>query len=316
MACYPRSPSTPPPPNQATVTISDDDQHEPVRIVATDPHASEADRDPGRFKLSAAIGPDGQRSVPFALGGTATIGLDYEILLDGVTIHWPRAGQAGAADTQPDNGQQPQIRPNGLFIMQQEKAAIEIVPRPDDQMEGTESVTFTLLTDDWTRQTGEHSQATVFIAERQVGGHHQIVEGPQAVTTRPGGTLRFGVHYSSSNQDNTLTGLGLRLHFDSSTLDLSDLNEVLEAGFISQQAQDDLLDLDGDPATDTYVHLLWADPAGQWPNRTLPATLFTASVVGLDLEEAPTRLNFSSGDTGGFDWTLDAASVLIRLQAD
>lgn len=85
--------------------------------------------------------------------------------------------------------------------------------------------------------------------------------------------------------DETLGGLGIRLHWDSLAARLTSITEALPQGLQSVGAEQvDALDYDGNPATDRFVELVWTSPAQDWPgNGTTPAQLFVAD---LDLHSA------------------------------
>lgn len=72
-----------------------------------------------------------------------------------------------------------------------------------------------------------------------------------------------------------LTGLGLRLHFDSSVLRLEGISNIYAGGELQHQVQADTHDLDGDPSTDQYINVAWMDPMGGWPGSA-EAKLFDA----------------------------------------
>jgi hypothetical protein len=62
-----------------------------------------------------------------------------------------------------------------------------------------------------------------------------------------------------------LTGAGVRLHFDATALAWLGLEDVLDRGLIGHQLKPDETDADGDPATDTYLNVAWADSGKRWP---------------------------------------------------
>jgi len=61
--------------------------------------------------------------------------------------------------------------------------------------------------------------------------------------------------------ESPLTGLGLRLHYDSSRLRYQGLRDVLQTGLLSSNVvpQADKDDGDGDPRTDKIWLLAWVD---------------------------------------------------------
>ena len=116
----------------------------------------------------------------------------------------------------------------------------------------------------------------------------------------PGQTFNFNVEYTTSDNDKTLMGLGLRIHYNSNVLTFNSLSYVLPTGFIQQQAPvDDTADYDHDPTTDKYVLVSWADMTGNWPNVDLPVTLLTPSftLVSGTPTDTSTKINFSASST-------------------
>ena len=73
--------------------------------------------------------------------------------------------------------------------------------------------------------------------------------------------------------DPTTTGLGLRVHFDSSKLSLVDITDILSTDLFVTPSVDEIESdtdaaggLDGDSATDSFVNIGWASLFGAWPN--------------------------------------------------
>lgn len=122
-------------PVSATVTIADDSAV--VTLEATDPDASELGPDPGAFTLSRIGGnTDASLNVSYSFGGsTALNGGDY------VAIGAPLTIPAGETST-----------------------VIDIVPVADNQAEGPELVTITLLSSE-SYVLGDPVSATVTIAD-------------------------------------------------------------------------------------------------------------------------------------------------------
>ena len=146
-------------------------------------------------------------------------------------------------------------------------------------------------------------------------GNLQVVTpNPLVQTAAAGDTVDIGVEYATDPSDATLTGLGLRMHFDSSALTFAGLSDVLATGLVQQQVQDDAADFDGDPATDRFVLIAWQDfAAGQWPGQ-IPATLFTAEFLASPTAAGSTAVHFTSSSTAA-GWTLDATSATVDFLA-
>ncbi len=129
-------------------------------------------------------------------------------------------------------------------------------------------------------------------------GPFQIVAGTQAeVHPAADGTVNVDLSYDVSDGDTSLTGLTLRIHFDSSQLDFISSASLLP-GLSSKQVLVDSENWDGDSRTDKYVNLLWADLSGDWPGEALPAGLLNATfqLVGTLDEGEATTLRFT-GET-------------------
>ena len=78
------------------------------------------------------------------------------------------------------------------------------------------------------------------------------------------GTLE--VKYRSD--DATLTGFGLRVHFDSSAISFDKLSYNFPTEFIGSGGPDnDVDDFDNDATTDKYITAAWASLLGNWPGE-------------------------------------------------
>jgi hypothetical protein len=94
----------------------------------------------------------------------------------------------------------------------------------------------------------------------------QIVYGTDS-SGASGSSVSIPVFYTASDEDSTLTGIGVRIHYDSSKLTWDSFSDVYAFGKIGQDSspQDDIEDYDGDPSTDKYLTVAWLDIGGQWP---------------------------------------------------
>jgi hypothetical protein len=83
------------------------------------------------------------------------------------------------------------------------------------------------------------------------GGEQLVAPTPANLPVPPGQALAFAVGYQSANPcTGSMTGLGLRMHWDSSKLALTSLTGVLATALVAQgPTEDDTADLDGDPAS-------------------------------------------------------------------
>ncbi len=113
-------------------------------------------------------------------------------------------------------------------------------------------------------------------------GPFQIVSGAASeVHPAADGSVDVALRYDVSDGDDSLTGLTLRVHFDSSELNFVTSTDALP-GLSSTQVLSDDANWDQDPRTDKYVNLLWADLSGNWPGTALPTNLVTASFQLVD----------------------------------
>jgi len=142
----------------------------------------------------------------------------------------------------------------------------------------------------------------------------QTVTGTLSVAELSAGqSTELTVTYSAtdaSGADAATTGLGLRLHFDSSVIEMSEIADLLEEGASGNQIQDDTNNDDDDPATDKFLLTTWFDFGGDWPDgEILPVTLYTVPLTAISGFNGST-LNFSySSKSAGFTFSGDAVSI-------
>jgi hypothetical protein len=124
---------------------------------------------------------------------------------------------------------------------------------------------------------------------------------------------------SYNADDTTTTGLGLRIHFDSTQLSVASLEGVFATDniFSSADARSDDGDDDNDSTTDKYIEITWASLYGNWPGA-VPVDLAT---ITFDIAEGATgssTINIEkSSNAAGFafdgqshDLVLAAAEVI------
>ncbi|MDA7745162.1 cadherin repeat domain-containing protein, partial [bacterium] len=144
-------------------------------------------------------------------------------------------------------------------------------------------------------------------------GSDEIAENTQVVSvsdvTKSGDQLSVAVEYNVDNAD--LTGLGLRVHFDSSELTLTDISDVLgqDHMFTDPDAQLDTDDFDGNASTDSFVHVAWASVDGNWTGE-VPADLLTVNFTVAETSTGSTSVGFSASDNAvGYDFVGNSASI-------
>jgi hypothetical protein len=118
------------------------------------------------------------------------------------------------------------------------------------------------------------------------------------------------VAYQATN-DAKVTGLGLRLHYDSSVLAMGDYTDRLRESAQPFQIKDDTSDFDGDAKTDKYFLTSWADTSGDgWPyDAAQPATLYAVPLTAISGFSGST-LKFTASSTAA-GYSLEAADVAI-----
>ena len=122
---------------------------------------------------------------------------------------------------------------------------------------------------------------------------------------------RLTMQYTTIDLNPNLTGLGVRVHYDSSFVDAVTLENVFSTALIGvNDPQEDTFDFDGDPATDQYLLVSWASFSGaSWPGE-IPVALFDIVIDGNEAIETLTEypIRFSVSDTSD-GYNLSAESV-------
>lgn len=123
-------------------------------------------------------------------------------------------------------------------------------------------------------------------------------------------TVSVGYHTTPENQP--VTGLGLRLHFDSSALGYAAVDGLYRAGLVAGPvAQNDVEDFDQDPATDKYLLVAWADLQGTWPANGSAVSLYGVSFKAL--APVSTRIRFTASDTAaGYAFAAEPLAIGLK----
>lgn len=147
------------------------------------------------------------------------------------------------------------------------------------------------------------------------GDAYQIVYGIDG-SSPAGDPVSIPVYYTTSDNNNTLMGLGVRIHYNTSELTFDGLSDVNDNGLpVIGEPESDDDDFDRDPSTDTFVHVAWIDIAGQWPNESLPKLLYVADFLILESlpDGATSTIRFSSSSTAaGYDLQFTPVTVTVR----
>jgi len=91
-----------------------------------------------------------------------------------------------------------------------------------------------------------------------------------------GEVLIVSARYDVSDKDNTLSGIALRIHYNSSSIEFLGVEKCLEKGVISQKPilLTDTKNVDNDSTTDKMLQASWASLDGNWPDVVLDTLLF------------------------------------------
>jgi len=144
-----------------------------------------------------------------------------------------------------------------------------------------------------------------------------ITPEPSSISVGPGSEFSFSVKYDVSDGNNMLTGIGIRLHYDSSILEYVETNNVFDedhlAGAIS--CEDDTENWDDDDNTDKFVLACWFDLGGKWPNEDLPLILFKIKFKVKDEIVPPvdTSINFTASSTAS-EYGFESTPVTVKIE--
>ena len=131
------------------------------------------------------------------------------------------------------------------------------------------------------------------------------------------GQLLLDIDYDVSSGDNELTGVGFRIHFDSTKFQFLATNNLLLAGNIASgsQSEADTDNFDNNPITDRYINVAWASIYADWPGLELPTRLLT---VAFDVDsQALNTIDYSSvgfsntSSASGFNFTSNTDEIKI-----
>ena len=142
-------------------------------------------------------------------------------------------------------------------------------------------------------------------------GTAQLVFTDKPATLIPGRVSRFTVQYSTVDENPNLSGLGLRVHYNSNYVTSVALETILETGFVAvSEPEADTFDLDGDAETDQFILISWASFSGPaWPGE-IPKDLFDVVITTTenvaDLDFYPIRFSIAASSEG---YTVSAPSV-------
>ena len=147
---------------------------------------------------------------------------------------------------------------------------------------------------------------------------YQIVSVEGNSTARLNDILDISISYDVSDDNNSLSGLGFNIHYDSSVLSFNEFIYLLaDDSIISSVSVDDVGDLDNDSTTDKYISLGWASLFSTWPGF-LPQSLASISFnVTEQTNLQLTPINFSSTETAaGYSFSAENFAVEVIASFD
>jgi hypothetical protein len=171
----------------------------------------------------------------------------------------------------------------------------------DADFNGAQDITFSLADD---------AVYTTTVPSVDAPDNTQLVSVASYSSQDANGQITVKVNYNADSDQ--LTGLGLRIHFDSSVLTVADINNVLDQDLIDtdSDAQADTDNLDGNASTDSYVTVAWASLDGDWPGEALPGELLTLVFDVADDAAGSTDIGFSTSSTPvGYGFSGDAIAI-------
>ncbi|MDH6083979.1 Calx-beta domain-containing protein [Umezakia ovalisporum] len=173
--------------------------------------------------------------------------------------------------------------------------------------------TFTVTLSDPSSATITTATATGTIRNDDLGDRQQITS-LENLTATPGGNVSIPLFYKTSTGDNTLTGISLRLHYNSNELSFQNADNLFNNDlFVPLANLADSRDFDNDPQSDRYIQFGYTNFAGNWPNQPLPLKLgnFKFTTTG-DFEG--TQLKVTS-DNLAPGYSLEADPIFVGKQA-
>jgi len=140
---------------------------------------------------------------------------------------------------------------------------------------------------------------------------------PNEIALKQGESTEFVIEYNVLDGERQTTGLGLRIHFDSSAIAFLFFQDTYTGGLLAQDetAQNDVNDLDNDPLTDKFVSIAWLGINADWPkSKQLPIKLGTIVLQAHKNRGASsTTLNVNSSSTpAGYRFYSEEVSIVIQ----
>jgi hypothetical protein len=207
----------------------------------------------------------------------------------------------------------PTIRSGGSIVLDENTGAEQVIYKAsaDDSGDISEGLSFSLTDNtNYTASSGSVT-STVIIPELAAATQHVYVS--ESTKSEDGSQETVVVTY---NADAVNTGLGLRIHFDSSAVSVASLEDVLPGSiFANSTATADTDNFDGDASTDSYIDMAWASLFGGWPGTT-PTNLATVTFDIAEGASGSSAINFSSSsNASGFEFAPENHALALPVES-
>jgi len=174
--------------------------------------------------------------------------------------------------------------------------------------------------DDQTKESSNYNQYEV------TEPYQTISASSDEISFYPRKDINFDLLYTTSDNESALTGLELKVHYDSTVFTPSGENNgvsALVSTFSDPSIIDDTENVDKDPTTDKYLNIIWVDLTlnPNFPGTELPATIaslsFASSESGVDSltgENKESKINFTSAQPA-INYDFLSKSVTLKPQS-
>jgi hypothetical protein len=131
-----------------------------------------------------------------------------------------------------------------------------------------------------------------------------------------GQVLPLEIEYDVSDNNNQLSGIGFRLHYNSIAVAIKSFENLLSKDMVVEPTGPflDLENYDNDELTDEYYLIGWASLLGDWPSENLPAKLMTMQLNLLDNQQInTTSINISKSSSSiGYQLESDPFNIVLE----
>ena len=182
----------------------------------------------------------------------------------------------------------------------------------DDSLDISNGITYSLIDENGGAISGP-AESVVSVPELAAATQHVYVSS--STKSEDGSQETLVISYNAD--DATTTGMGVRIHFDSTKLSVASLENVLSQDNIFANATPTADDnnFDGDSSTDSYVDIAWASLFGAWPGSA-PTDLATLTFDIAQDATGSSAINFTaSSNASGFAFDGQSHEVAITAEA-